>query len=495
MKKYIYLVTIGFLIHFNLMAQASSVTLNVEIAGNLPLLISEKDKYLITDLTLTGNLNGTDIRFIREMAGRNNLGDVTNGRLSTLDIAETNIIDGGDSYYSSYLDYGTSNNDIGLYMFKDCFRLSKITLPNSIVTVRADAFFGCIGLIDVIFGENVVHIEHNAFWGCSRLTSVNIPNSVVSIQTSAFTGCDGITSVFIGDKAVNLSGLNFSYYQNLTKIIVSEKNSNYSSKDGVLFNKDKTTLLHFPIAKNNTSYVIPECVVSIEDNAFYDCIKLKNITIPNSVISVKSGAFFGCTELEFITIGENVTSIGSSAFFDCIELTNIEIPNSVILVEAYAFYNCKKLAHVTIGENVLSIGNSAFWGCDEITTINSKNTVPPILGDHCFIWGANKKTCTIYVPMGSKGAYQTASQWKDFENIIEAGTITAIDAINKDEISIQHISGGIIIEAKQQTFVQIYNLFGKIILKSYIGGRVEIPLRQGIYILKTNSGSKKIAVK
>ena len=142
--------------------------------------------------------------------------------------------------------------------------------------------------------SGVTSIGDYAFQYCGSLTSITIPDSVTSIGNSAFSDCDSLTS-----------------------ITVDGNNQNYYSQDGVLFNKDKTVLIQYPIGNTRTSYTIPNSVTSIGNGAFYDCHSLTSITIPNSVTSIGGSAFEGCSILTSIIIPNSVTSIGYRAFSYC----------------------------------------------------------------------------------------------------------------------------------------------------------------------------------
>ena len=100
----------------------------------------------------------------------------------------------------------------------------------------------------------------------------------------------------------------------LTSIEVDENNSNYSSTNGILFNKEKTRLILYPDGKKNTEYTVPSSVTSIGDSAFRECRSLSSIEIPEGVTSIGAYAFCECTSLSSIEIPSSVTSIGSDAF-------------------------------------------------------------------------------------------------------------------------------------------------------------------------------------
>jgi hypothetical protein len=197
------LVITGLLLQFNVWAQVPPVTLHVETAGTLYSLItaSGNKMYEITDLTLTGKLNGTDIWYIREMAGRN-----VSGKLAILNLAGADIVSGG-SYYYRYLQYNsytrrydykshyTSNNDISDYMFSFCTGLTSITIGNSVTSIGGVAFNGCSKLTSITIPNSVTSIGGYAFYRCSGLTSITIGNSVTSIGYYAFYRCSGLTEI------------------------------------------------------------------------------------------------------------------------------------------------------------------------------------------------------------------------------------------------------------------------------------------------------------
>ena len=207
----------------------------------------------------------------------------------------------------------------------------------------------------------------------------SITYSVTFIGDYAFQ-CEGLTSVVIGSGVTSTGNYTFSYCSSLTNITVNSDNQNYSSMDGVLFNKDQTKLIQYPPGKEG-EYMIPDSVISIGDYAFSVCSGLTSITIPDSMTSIGMGAFAGCSGLNSVVIGNGVTSIGNGAFWGCNSLTNIVIPASVTFIGSTAFYSCSGLTNVEIGNGVTSIGDFAFSKCSSLISVVFKGNAPEINGN------------------------------------------------------------------------------------------------------------------
>ena len=278
------------------------ITVKLDEAGTLPDKIVSAKKYKLTNIKIVGEINGTDLRFIREMAGKDVYGNGTAGKLAILDLSEAKIVKGGNSYYYYYYSYYTSDDVIGEFAFYNCRSLTSVTIPSSVTSIGKYAFSGCSGLTSVTIPSSVTSIGESAFSGCRSLTSVTIPSSVTSIGEAAFLDCSGLTSV-----------------------------------------------------------TIPSSVTSIGGSAFWGCSGLTSVTLPSSVTSIGGSAFEGCSGLTSITLPSSVTSIGSSAFSRCSGLTSITIPSSVTSIGSSAFSRCSGLTSVYVSwESPLSISTSVF---------------------------------------------------------------------------------------------------------------------------------------
>ena len=281
------------------------ITIKLDEAGTLPNKIGSSKKYLITNLKIVGEVNGTDWKMIREMAGRDYRGDVTEGNLSVLDLSEAKIVEGGDYYYDD--DRGcTSNDKIGYSAFAYCSGLTSLNLPDGITEIGCAAFRGCSGLTSLTLPDGITEIGRAAFLGCSGLTSLNLPVGITSIGSGAFRGCNGLTSL-------NL----------------------------------------------------PDGITSIGSSAFEGCSGLTSLTLPDGITSISKFAFYGCSGLTSLTLPDGITSIGNYAFYGCSGLTSLNLPAGITSIGDYAFYRCSGLTSIYVySEKVPKIDGHVFEECD-----------------------------------------------------------------------------------------------------------------------------------
>lgn len=319
---------------------------------------------------------------------------------------------------------------IGVAEFEDCIALRNTNIPDSVTVIDDRAFRGCASLSDVKLPEGIVSIGKYAFYGCSSLTSITVPAKTASIGYNAFTGCSSLKAV-----------------------IVPESNPDYASEDGILFNKEKTYLIHYPAGQDARVYYVPENVVTIGTSAFYGCTSLVSIILPESTLSVESRSFYGCTSLRSITvpssnqnyasvdgvlfskdgadlvrypegktelsyrIPEGVTYIGYCAF-ENVSFIEVTIPSSVTYIEAEAFGSCRSLVSIALPDSVEYIGDFAFLECTSLGSLSFGTSVASI-GDR-IIEGCTSLT-SITVP-GANREFSSADGVlfsKDGKNLIQ----------------------------------------------------------------------------
>ena len=292
------------------------ITIKLDEAGTLPDKIGSTKKYQITNLKIIGEINGTDLRFIRNMAGGIDFYDETGqGKLSVLDLSQARIVVGGGPYlYYRHYDglsggvrelYVDENDVLGDYMFSGCSALTSLIIPSNVTEIGNSAFVNCRGLTSMKIPSSVTNIGDCAFLNCSGLTSLVISSGVTKIGDSAFRNCSGLTSL-----------------------------------------------------------VIPSGVTEIGFFAFRNCSGLISLVISSGVID--GSAFENCSGLTSLIISSGVTKIDSSAFKNCSGLTSLVIPSGVTEIGWFAFENCSGLTSIYVyAEHIYTSGLVAFEGCDK----------------------------------------------------------------------------------------------------------------------------------
>lgn len=250
---------------------------------------------------------------------------------------------------------------IGDYAFEKCIYLYTVEFPDSVTSIGDYAFSDCSFLDKVKLPDGLTEIGERAFEGCFSISGIDIPDSVISIGDYAFTGCGNsfFKSIDIPASVEYIGHESFSG-SSIENINVDANNKNYSSVDGVLFNKDKTEIIYYPRGKTVKEYIIPDGVVKIGYGAFEGNSSLENIEIPHSVTEIGDYAFNG-PPLKSINIPDSVTKIGDGAFRWDSTLEEIVIPEGVKIMGDYIFAYAKPLKKVTLPESLESIGKRVFF--------------------------------------------------------------------------------------------------------------------------------------
>lgn len=379
-------------------------TINVSAAGSLPDLIDSSEKFKITHLKLKGELNGTDILFIREMAGVDLYGYNTLGTLASLDLKEVKLVEGGMVYYidSNSNTYKMRKDLISEYMFADT-KLSEIVLPDQLDIIWQYAFKNCINLISIDIPKDVRDVYHNAFSGCSNLKEINANSNSHYFSTNngalynlnksrlyicpkavtEFSVPDMTTEIYFGafDDCTNLISVSIP---NSVKIIRDAFN-NCTALTDVEIPENVQEISGFKGCTSLSSISLPNGLVAIADYTFKGCSSLNKITLPNSVKEIGISSFANCTSLTSINIPDGVKAIESFIFEGCVNLTTVSISNSVTAIKGFAFQNCISLTSINIPSSVTVIENYAFTGSGliSIDLPNSLSFLPQGLFSNC----------------------------------------------------------------------------------------------------------------
>jgi hypothetical protein len=386
-----------------LLQAQTTKTLNLT-AGALSTALTASEIATITNLTLTGTIDARDFKTIRDNMSL----------LASINLSGVTVV----AYTGTH---GTASTNSVIYPANTIPEYCFFNPGTGVAKTSVTAFS---------FPSSVTSISSNAFYGCQSLPSITIPASVISIESSAFMLCSCL-------------------------INVDANNPNYSSLDGVLFNKNQTILIQSPVSKTG-NYTVPSSVTSIEVAAFWYCSGLTAITISSSVTSIGIYAFYyfsgsinvdannpNYSSLDGVLFNKTRTTLIQSPVS---KTGNYSVPSSVTFIGPYAFWYCDKLTSIIIPSSVTSIGVRAFELCVNLSSIYAYGINPVNLSSSDRVFGdVNKTTCTLYVPFGSKPAYQLASQWKDFTNIVEkAANVKPVVAITSPVSPATTLSGTVV---------------------------------------------------
>lgn len=260
------------------------------------------------------------------------------------------------------LDFKSGIKSIGTYAFRDCTALDDIKLCSGLETIGAYAFYNCTGIKTITLPDTLAQLGYNAFESCSNLQSIAISDNVAKLDENTFANCRSLKSVSIGKSCSTISSTAFSNATALEKITVSADNEKYSSVDGALLNKEKTSIVLYPKSKSG-EFVIPDTVTSVADRAFSGCPNLTKITIGANVENVGAYAFSECNALTDVVFKDSTIEkkvIGDYAFFNCPALTKVDFGNAVTSIGSYAFMIDKSLENIEFPDSLESIGYCAF---------------------------------------------------------------------------------------------------------------------------------------
>lgn len=338
---------------------------HVSPAGSLSSLVGNSTNS-ISELTVTGELNGSDFKVIREMK-----------KLATLDMSDARIVAGGDYYYTTYKCLA---NTIGTYLFAENTVIQKVFLPSTTTRIGEAAFSGCSNLQFVSIPNSVVSIDNFAFYYCSGLTSITLPTQLKYVDYFAFYGCKNVRSIKTGCNIPLRNGIpNFSEISDIT-ILEGTKEICVSAFEG---------------CSGLTQIDIPASVSVIRDHAFSGCDNLRSITLPDAVSAIEGYTFFKCRNLRSISIPEKLRSIGEFSFYGCENLTEFPLPVGLTKISPSLFYGCKKLNSINLPAGITAIGSNAFYDCSSLTTIDIPEGTTSI-GSYAF-HGCSRVT-TLSIP-------------------------------------------------------------------------------------------------
>ena len=335
---------------------------------------------------------------------------------------------GANAFSSGTFETVTVSNGIttiGNDAFSSCANLKQVTLANSVTSIGSGAFRSCGKMEHIAFSSNLTSIGSGAFWGCNVLEEINLPEGLLSIGDEAFGSCHSLTEVTLPASLTTLGGRTFPYCQQLESFRVAKGSNSFTVQDGVLFDKDMTTLIAYPAQKKGASYQFPASVTSVrsafclnsyltsltlsantrdldslfmescynltdyyvaDGNTVYESVdgvlfskdrselvrypcgrKTAAYTVPNGVTQIGGYAFWGVS-LPGVTLPEGLTAISYCAFENS-GISEILFPESLQTLDSSCFSYCYNLEEIVLPSGVTQVGQGAFTQCERLNSV------------------------------------------------------------------------------------------------------------------------------
>ena len=361
---------------------------------------------------------------------------------------------------------------IGKSAFSCNVFLKELIIPESVEEIGRNLLFFSMKVEKVRLPDNLEVMNDMLFAECKELKEVNIPSKVREIYGGIFDGCPKApASIAVLPETVEILGGDFC-----------------------------------GAVPSIESVVVPPNV-RIMKKAYSGLPNLKKVTIQtNKLTEIGEDAFYGCDNLEDINIPDGVTRIGKGAFELNFSLRKINIPSSVTYIAENAFA-CAHLDSIDIPAGVTFIGRGAFWKCDRLKKVYSRPVIPPVTNawspPHLPFESDATETCTLFIPKGSADAYRASEVFSGFKNIVELEawqwpTSISTPTMPTDAYKVYGKDGTLHIEtiggAHDPAFVNVYNINGQVVWKGQVSKRMEVPLPQGVYVVKIGKRNYKVSL-
>ena len=468
---------------------------HVETPGTLQEVIGPGAEEL-TRIRVTGTLNDRDIAFLHylcwpiapkptDMKDESYLKiamekeDIRKTCLRHLDMEDARMVNDAlpnRAFAGSYLEdckLPKMLKKIGNEAFSYNVLLKELIVPESVEEIGRNFLFFSVRIEKVRLPDNLEVMNDLLFAECRKLKEVNIPSQLREMYDCIFYNClDVSPSVAILPETVEI--LDGSAYYGISTI---------------------------------EEVVVPKNVRVLRD-AFHGMAGLRKATIlTDKLTEIGDDAFYWCSALEEVNIPDKITRIGEGAFFWNLRLRKINIPSTVTRIEKNAF-DSAPLDSIDIPAGVTFIGRNAFWNNRNLKKVYSRPVMPPITNEWTdessylpFLNSADE--ATLYVPKGSADAYRASEVFAGFKEIVELEawqwpTSISTPTMPTDAYKVYGKAGALHIEttddAHEPAFVNVYGINGQVVWKGQVTNRMEVPLPQGLYVVRIGKRSYKVSL-
>ena len=264
----------------------------------------------------------------------------------TIDAENVLTIKGqGDMY-----DYEFSETDVGgtahstSPWFNYNQNITSIVVENGVTGIGKNAFLHCINATEILIPESVISIRFQAFYECNSIVTMTLPSALEELGDRVFNGCISLNDFYISDSNVN-----------------------YSTDNGILYSKDRSSLICYPAGRDGLCEISTN-VRSVDRSAF-TCCKISELIISENVETFGFNPIWACNNIISITVPDNVTSIMNLFVGYCTSIEELRIGNGVSVLPMFMLYHCESIKNLYLGSSITYIENNAVEGCDNLTDV------------------------------------------------------------------------------------------------------------------------------
>lgn len=399
-----------------------------------------------------------------------------------------------------------------------CLGLESITLPEGLQGIGDGAFAACWNLEYVSLPEGLTSIGYQSFAGCEKLSELVLPTSLTTISAEAFMNCIALEQLSL-PKALAVIDVQSAFRSSpfkgcaaLSAFYVDPQNAHFQAYEGVLYDKEMTTLVAYPNQKGDAftipafvrwigncafegtsvrSVVFSDFVERVGQSAFKGCSHLERLVL-NCVVDIDRQAFSGCSSLYQVSM-PFVETIGFHAFERCAQLDSVKVPDQVTRLDG-TFSNCSNLRFVELGARVDTVTDYTFSQCINLRRIQVNNPFPPVVLNTNAFLGVDLDSCVLSVPTGCTRIYRWYTVWSLFSHIAEAGAVPVV-LPNPDELPLVTVADGRVCIARcpQAGLTYVYALSGRLVAVMHGAGQTK-RLPKGVYLVVAPGGVIKVVV-